>query len=175
MKLGKFIVGLGVGVIAGMLCAPKKGSEMVEDIKEGSKKAYDKSKDLTKDDIVGMISTTADKMKKAVEDFDAEKVKTSTKEKLTDVKSSLDELVQKAKDNESCQEVLERIDDLSQKAMEKINEYKEKIIEYGQDVYDDMSDEIDEELDDVKEEIDDLLEEIGEEKSDTDDSDKNNG
>ena len=151
-----------------MLCAPKKGSEMVEDIKEGSKKAYDKSKNLTKEDVVEMINTTADKMKLAVEEFDAEKVKETTKEKLTDVKVGLDELVQKAKDNESCQEVLERIEVLSQKAMEKINEYKDKIVEYGQDIYDQM----DEELDDVKEEIDDLLEEIAEE---SDDSDQNNG
>lgn len=160
MKLGKFIVGLGLGVVAGVLCAPKKGSEMVEDIKEGSKKAYDKSKNLSKDDIVDAINVAADKLKVAVEEFDVEKAKDTTKEKLTEVKTGLNDLYLKAKENESCQEVLERIDDLSKKAMDKINDYKERIIEMGQDTYEDISDEIDCELDDVKEEIDDLLEEM---------------
>ena len=39
MKLTKFIIGLGIGVVAGMLVAPKKGSELVEDIKTNSKKS----------------------------------------------------------------------------------------------------------------------------------------
>ena len=27
MKLGKFIAGVGIGAVIGMLCAPKKGSD----------------------------------------------------------------------------------------------------------------------------------------------------
>ena len=164
-----FIFGVGVGVVAGILCAPKKGSEMVKEIKDTSKKAYDKSKNLTKDDVIEAINTTSDKLKKAVEEFDYDKAKESTKDKVSEVKTNLDELVQKAKDNESCQEVLERIDELSKKAMDKINEYKDKIVEYGQDLYDDIEDEFDEELDDVNKEIDDLLDEIEEDEESKED------
>ena len=34
MKLGKFIFGLGLGALAGVLMAPKKGSETREDMKK---------------------------------------------------------------------------------------------------------------------------------------------
>ena len=34
MKFGKFLVGLGIGAAAGLLLAPKKGSELREDIKK---------------------------------------------------------------------------------------------------------------------------------------------
>ncbi len=63
MKLTKFIIGLGIGVVAGMLVAPKKGSELVEDIKTNSKKVYDKTKNLTKEDVIDAISKTSDKLK----------------------------------------------------------------------------------------------------------------
>ena len=36
MKIGKFILGLGIGAAAGLLLAPKKGSELREDIKRES-------------------------------------------------------------------------------------------------------------------------------------------
>ena len=34
MKLGKFIAGVGIGAVIGMLCAPKKGSELRGELKE---------------------------------------------------------------------------------------------------------------------------------------------
>lgn len=168
MKLGKFIAGLGVGLIAGILVAPKKGSETVEDIKDTSKKVYEKSKNLSKEDVIQAINSTTDKIKVAIEEFDVEKAKESTKEKVDEVKDGIDNLVTKAKENESCQEIFERIEVLSKKAMDKINEYKNKMTEYGQDLYDEFQDEMYDEFEDVKEEIDDLFDEIIETKEDKD-------
>lgn len=163
MKLTKFIIGLGVGVVAGMLVAPKKGSELVEDIKTNSKKVYDKTKNLTKEDVIDAISKTSDKLKIAVEEFDSDKAKATTREKIDTVKTSIDELVQKAKENETCQDVLTRIETLSTKAMEKIAEYKEKVVEYGTDI----SEEVEEELDEFKDEIDEIIEEMDEDSDDS--------
>ena len=49
MKIGKFIAGVGIGTVIGMLLAPKKGSELREDIKRESLKAYDQLKNMTKE------------------------------------------------------------------------------------------------------------------------------
>ena len=70
MKLGRFIFGVGVGVVAGILCAPKKGSEMVKEIKDTSKKAYDKSKNLTLyDDIEDEFDEELDDVNKEIDDL----------------------------------------------------------------------------------------------------------
>lgn len=163
MRISKFVLGLGIGVVAGMLTAPKKGSELVDDIKTNSKKVYDKTKNLTKEDVIEAIGIASDKLKIAVEEFDSDKAKASTKEKIDTVKTSIDELVIKAKENESCQDVLARIETLSSKAMEKIAEYKEKVMEYGSDI----SEEVEDELDDFKDEINEIIEEMDKESDDS--------
>ena len=38
MKLGRFLTTLGIGALAGMLLAPKKGSELREELKIREKK-----------------------------------------------------------------------------------------------------------------------------------------
>ena len=47
MKINKFLVGLGIGDVVGMLIAPKKGSELREDIVNKSKELSE-AKDLSK-------------------------------------------------------------------------------------------------------------------------------
>ena len=47
MKFGKVLFGVGLGVLAGLLFAPKKGSELREDIKAKSKSTYDYLASLT--------------------------------------------------------------------------------------------------------------------------------
>lgn len=163
MNLTKFIIGMSVGVVTGLLLAPKKGTELVDDIKTNSKKAYDKTKNLSKEDIIDAISKTSDKLKTVVEEFDSEKAKETTREKIDTVKTSIDELVQKAKENDTCQEVLARIEELSSKAMNKIAEYKEKVMEYGMDI----SEEVEDELDEFKEEISEIIEEMDGESKDS--------
>ena len=51
MKIGKFIAGVGIGTVIGMLLAPKKGSELRQDLKDKSQGLYDKAQNMTKEDI----------------------------------------------------------------------------------------------------------------------------
>ncbi len=158
MKLGKLIVGMGLGVVAGLLLAPKKGSELVDDIKEKSKQTYDKTKNLSKEDVVDAISYATDKLKTAVEEFDSDKMKNTTKEKIETVKTGIDDLVKKAKSNPTCQDVMDRIEELSTKASNKILEYQNKAKQYGIDI----SNEVESELDEVKDEIENIIDKIDE-------------
>ena len=75
MKFGKFLVGLGIGAVAGLLLAPKKGSELREDIKRESLKAYDNLKNMTKEDLEAMLGQTIETVKKSVDEFDIEAFK----------------------------------------------------------------------------------------------------
>ena len=63
MKFGKFLVGLGIGAAAGLLLAPKKGSELREDIKRESLKAYDQLKNMTKEDVEALLGQTIETVK----------------------------------------------------------------------------------------------------------------
>lgn len=97
MKLGKFIVGLGIGAVAGVLFAPKKGSELREDIKNESLKAYDSLKNMTKEDVEAMLGQTIETVKKSVDEFDVDAFKETTKVKLTELESQLEMFAQKLK------------------------------------------------------------------------------
>ena len=62
MKLGKFIAGVGIGAVIGMLCAPKKGSELRGELKEKSQDLYDKAQNMTKDDVESLINNTIEEI-----------------------------------------------------------------------------------------------------------------
>ena len=47
MKLGRFLTTLGIGALAGMLLAPKKGSELREELKGKGKETLDSAKEAT--------------------------------------------------------------------------------------------------------------------------------
>ena len=46
MKLGRFIATLGIGAVAGMLFAPKKGSELRKTLKEKGQETYNTAKNM---------------------------------------------------------------------------------------------------------------------------------
>ena len=50
MKLGRFLTTLGIGALAGMLLAPKKGSELREELKGKGKETLDSAKEMTVED-----------------------------------------------------------------------------------------------------------------------------
>ncbi|MFR1599372.1 MAG: YtxH domain-containing protein [Coprobacillus cateniformis] len=58
MKIGKFILGLGIGAAAGLLLAPKKGSELRQNLKDKSQELYDKAQNMTKEDIETLVNNT---------------------------------------------------------------------------------------------------------------------
>ena len=63
MKLGRFLTTLGIGAIAGMLLAPKKGSELREELKGKGKETLDTAKDMTVEDYQKFISVRIDGLK----------------------------------------------------------------------------------------------------------------
>ena len=50
MKLGRFLTTLGIGALVGMLLAPKKGSELREELKGKGKETLDSAKEMTVED-----------------------------------------------------------------------------------------------------------------------------
>ena len=50
MKLGRFLTTLGIGALVGMLLAPKKGSELREELKDKGKETLDSAKEMTVED-----------------------------------------------------------------------------------------------------------------------------
>ena len=70
MKLGRFLTTLGIGALAGMLLAPKKGSELREELKDKGKETLDSAKEMTVEDYQKLISETIDSIKKTVDEFD---------------------------------------------------------------------------------------------------------
>ena len=126
MKIGRLLATMGLGVVAGMLLAPKKGSELRQDIKDYSKKTYDNLKDLTKEDVENLIEQTIETVKKSVDEFDMNEFKESTKTKLEDLEAKLNDFAVKVKESEKFNEVKENVVDLSQKVTAKYEEVKSK-------------------------------------------------
>lgn len=160
MKLGKFITGLGLGALAGLLFAPKKGSELREDIKNESLKVYDNVKSLTKEDVETMLTQTIEKVKKSVDEFNVEDFKESTKVKLSDLQTKLEDFSKKAKENDQYIQLKDSVVDLTKKVNDKIDEVKTKILDSK--VTDEVIQDFEEEIDDVEEKLEEMIEEINE-------------
>ena len=100
MKLGKLIAGIGIGTVIGMLCAPKKGSELRKDIKDKSKDLYDKAQNISKEDIQELINNTIDEIKLAIDEFDADEFKENAGKKINEVTTKLKEIKTKIQDQD---------------------------------------------------------------------------
>lgn len=160
MKLGKFIVGLGIGAVAGVLFAPKKGSELREDIKNESLKAYDSLKNMTKEDVEAMLGQTIETVKKSVDEFDDDAFKETTKVKLTELESQLEMFAQKVKGSDQLLQIKESIVDLSEKVNSKIDEVKTKVLDAT--LSDEDIEKLENEIDSVEDKLEEMIEEIKE-------------
>ena len=137
MKLGRFLTTLGIGALAGMLLAPKKGSELRED--------YQK-----------LISETIDSIKKTVDEFDVDDFKDSSLAKLNELKDKFDDVVTKLQDSDQYSKLKDQVDNVIVQVNDKINEVKEKMSEQEFDDFSDLEDEINDIEDDLNVIIDDL-------------------
>lgn len=95
---GKFLVGLGIGAGIGMLFAPKKGSELWEDLKKEFNDLVAKLKDVDREEVKKEFLNKVDEMRKELEDLDKEKVLKIAKSTSDDLKKKADELVNLAKE-----------------------------------------------------------------------------
>lgn len=158
MKFGKFLVGLGIGAVAGLLLAPKKGSELREDIKRESLKAYDNLKNMTKEDVEALLGQTIETVKKSVDEFDIDEFKATTRMKLDELQSKLEDFAAKVKDSDQYMQVRDSVVDLTKKVNNKIEEAKSKVLDSSLD--EDYLNTFENEIDDVEDKLDEMIEEI---------------
>jgi hypothetical protein len=159
MKINKFLLGVGLGTIIGLVLAPKKGSELVEDIKVGGKKAYCKAKSLTKDDVVEIYNQTILSVKKAIHDFDADEFKTSTKEKLDHLLTQLEDLKGRVIKSEEFNYLTDTYKNFSELVGDKVSIVLNKIKKVD---FEDNVDEFEDELEETTSEIGELIQEMDE-------------
>lgn len=92
--MGKFVAGALVGGALGVLFAPKKGSESREILKNKTKDAYDKVKNMSGEDVKEFVEEKIEQLKQEVADLDKEKVLKVAKEKASVLKQKADDIVQ---------------------------------------------------------------------------------
>lgn len=160
MGFGKFIIGVGLGALAGVLLAPKKGSDLREDLKEKANGTYDKVKGLTKEDVEATLGETIENVKKYIDEFDSEEFKASTKAKVEELEKKLEELSQKVKTSERFEHVAEAINAIADKLNTLLGDMMKKAEDQGV-----LPDEqVEEQIDQVEDELDDIISEFDDDK-----------
>lgn len=124
--LFKFIAGVGIGVGAGMLLAPKKGEELRKDLKKKIDELLNKAKEIdikeVSDDFVKRINELRDE----IEDLDKEKALAIAKKKGEELKIKANELLDLAR--EKGTPVVEKAaEEVRQKAIQVTKEVLKKL------------------------------------------------
>lgn len=114
--LGKLVLGAGIGASLALLFAPKKGSELRNDIKNKISEFMKNVDDMTVSEIKDEFTTKIDEIKTGLDELDKETVLKAAKKKGNELKDKANELVELAK--EKGTPVLEGIaDDLKEKTI----------------------------------------------------------
>lgn len=156
MKIGKFIAGVGIGTVIGMLLAPKKGSELRQDLKDKSQELYDKAQNMTKEDIETLVNNTIEEIKQAIEEFDLDEFKEATGAKLSNLKDKLEQLANSIKSSDEYANFKEAVSKVSTDLTSTISEIKTKI----QDKDFDAIQKLDDAMDDIEDELDIIIEDL---------------
>ncbi len=126
-KLGKFLSGLGLGVGLGMLFAPKKGSELRQELKTKLDELFSQVKDMNLGDVKELIESKIDEIKVDLDNFDKEKIYKEAKKKSKEIIGKADELVKLAVKKGTpaleklTQEVKEKTVNVLEEALAKLN------------------------------------------------------
>jgi len=96
--LFKFLAGIGLGVGAGMLLAPKKGEELRKDLKKKMDELMNKVKEVDLKEVSDEFTDKINNLKEEIEDLDKEKVLKIAKEKGEVLKVKANELLDLAKE-----------------------------------------------------------------------------
>lgn len=156
MKFGKFIAGVGIGAAIGMLFAPKKGSELREELKVKSQDLYDKAQNITKEDIESLIDSTVEEIKLVIDEFDADEFKEIAGTKLGEIKVKLEQLATSVKSSEEYASFKESVSKVSDEVTTKFNEIKTKV----QDKDFNVLQELDDTMNDIEDELDVIIEDL---------------
>ena len=93
---GKLILGAGLGAGLALLFAPKKGSELREDLKCKINELVNKAKEVDTEEVKENLENKIYEIKKELEDL--EKVKKIAEKKVEQLKKKTEELVEYAKE-----------------------------------------------------------------------------
>lgn len=161
MKLGKSLVGLGIGTVIGMLIAPKKGSELVEDINAKVKDAKEAAKELKKEDVIAKFNETTASVQKAIKEFDKEEFKETTKVKLENLGTKISDLKEKVVESDQFNKMVGTFNNIANTVNDKVEEIIDEL------ELEEISEEIEEEIDDTAKEIEELIQEMNAESEDS--------
>ena len=126
--LGKLVLGAGRGASLPLLFAPKKGSDLRNDIKKKINEFMKSVDDMTVSEIKDEFTTKVNEIKKGLDELDKETVLKAAKKKGNELKDKANELVELAK--EKGTPVLEGIaDDLKKKTISVAQEVIDKLEE----------------------------------------------
>jgi len=95
---GKFILGAGIGAGLALLFAPKKGSELREDLKIKLEELTKKAKEIDLKEVSLEFSEKVSDLKEELKNLDKEKVLNIAKEKGEVLKNKTEELLKLAKE-----------------------------------------------------------------------------
>lgn len=90
---GKFLVGAALGAGLGLLFAPKKGSDMREDLKKQLDKLLNQIKDIDTEEVKKEFDKRVNEIKDDLNALDKEKVLDLAKEKALVLKDKAEDLV----------------------------------------------------------------------------------
>jgi gas vesicle protein len=92
------LAGIGIGIGAGMLLAPKSGEELRKDLAKKLNELLEKAKEIDVNEVADDFKKKVKELKKEIEDLDKEKALAIAKEKGEDLKVKANELLELAKE-----------------------------------------------------------------------------
>ena len=125
---GKFALGAGLGAGLALLFAPKKGSDLRNDIKKKINNFMKDVDKMTVEEIKKEFTNKVDEIKKGIEELDKEKVLKIAKQTGEELKEKVNELVQMAKDKGTpvlegiANDLKEKVTSVAQEVIDKLNE-----------------------------------------------------
>lgn len=124
--LFKFIAGVGIGVGAGMLLAPKKGEELRKDLKKKIDELLNKAKEIDVKEVSDDFVKRINELKDEIEDLDKEKALAIAKKKGEELRVKANELLDLAR--EKGTPVVEKaVEEVRQKAIQVTKEVLKKL------------------------------------------------
>lgn len=128
----KFIAGLGIGVGAGMLLAPKSGEELRKDLMKKINELLEKAKEIDIKEVSEDFKEKIAELKKEIEELDREKVLEIAKKKSEELKNKANDLLALAKEKgtpvieKTASEVRERAIQVTKEVLKKLEAGKAK-------------------------------------------------
>lgn len=116
-----------LGIIIGLIIAPKKGSELLEDVKEGVVNTYNSIKEMDADDFKAKVND----VKESIQDFDFQDAKDKVVKKANEVKTKVDTFVASDKVQKTVDTVKEKTDQIVSKASEVTQQVADKAMQFA--------------------------------------------